>query len=40
MNYAPNFKEKHGFYFTIELESIPLNLKTFGLDEILVFYPQ
>ncbi len=40
MNYAPNFKEKRGFYFTNEIELIPLNLKTFGLVEVFVFYPQ
>lgn len=40
MNYAPNFKEKRGFYFTNERESIALNLKTFGLVEVFVFHPQ
>lgn len=40
MNYAPNFKEKRGFYFTAELGLIALNLKSFGLVEVFVFYTQ
>jgi hypothetical protein len=38
MNYAPNFKEKRGFYFTAELGLIALNLKSFGLIKLLIFH--